>query len=45
MLFLYQIVLHIELVTPTHALRAKRGQHVPTVLSKHEVSHVLNGLK
>lgn len=38
-------MLHVELDAPIHALRAKRGQHLPTVLSKHEVSQVLGGMQ
>jgi integron integrase len=45
LLFLYRNVLHIELDAHIHALRAKRGQHLPTVLSKHEVSQVLGGMQ
>lgn len=41
--FLY--VLHVQLEAPIHALRAKRGQHLPTVLSKHEVSQVMGGMQ
>jgi len=33
LLFLYSNVLKIELTTPVYALRAKRSQHLPTVLS------------
>ena len=40
LLFLYRNVLQIELVTPIHALRAKRAQHLPTVLSNTEVNQV-----
>ena len=40
LLFLYRNVLQIELATPIHALRAKRAQHLPTVLSKAEVNQV-----
>lgn len=45
LLFLYRNVLHIELGATIHALRAKRGQHLPMVLSKHEVSQVLGGMQ
>jgi integron integrase len=45
LLFLYRNVLQIELATPIHALRAKRAQHLPTVLSKTEVNQVLNGIQ
>ncbi len=44
-LFLYRNVLKIELTTPVYALRAKRNQHLPTVLSKNEVDQVLAGCK
>ncbi len=44
LLFLYRNVLHIELCAAIHALRAKPAQHLPTVLSKNEVSQVLNKL-
>ena len=40
----YRNVLIIELATPIHALRAKRNQHLPTVLTKNEVTLVLNGM-
>jgi len=39
-LFLYRSVLQIELATPIHALRAKRAQHLPMVLSKTEANQV-----
>ena len=45
LLFLYRNVLHIELDAPFHALRAKRGQHLPTVISKNEVNQVLGGMQ
>jgi site-specific recombinase XerD len=45
LLFLYRNVLQIELATPVHALRAKRAQHLPTVLSKAEVNQVLSGVQ
>lgn len=45
LLFLYRNVLHVELEAPIHALRAKRGQHLPTVLSRHEVSQVLDRMQ
>ena len=35
----------IELTTPVYALRAKRSQHLPTVLSKNEVNQVLGGMQ
>ena len=37
--------MQIELPTPIHALRAKRAQHLPTVLSKTEVNQVLSGMQ
>jgi integron integrase len=45
LLFLYRNVLHIEFTGPILALRAKRGQYLPTVLSKNEVNQVLNGMQ
>ena len=45
LLFLYRDVLHIELKAPIHALRAKRAQPLPTVLSRNEVNQVLNGMQ
>lgn len=45
LLFLYRNVLHLELEAPLHALRAKRSQHLPTVLSKNEVSQVLSAMQ
>ncbi len=36
--FLYRNVLKIEVATPIHALRAKRAQQLPTVLSKTEAT-------
>jgi integron integrase len=45
LLFLYRNVLHIELDVPINALRAKRSQHLPTVLSKDEAARVLAGLQ
>jgi integron integrase len=45
LLFLYRNVLQIELAAPIHALRAKRAQHLPTVLSKTEVNQVLSGMQ
>ena len=45
LLFLYRNVLQIELDAPIHALRAKRGQNLPTVLSRHEVSQVLDEMQ
>ena len=45
LLFLYRNVLQIELAIPIHALRAKRAQHLPTVLSKTEVNQVLSEMQ
>ncbi|MHB0987805.1 MAG: integron integrase [Bellilinea sp.] len=45
LLFLYRNVLHVELDAPIQALRAKRAQHFPTVLSKDEATRVLAGLQ
>ena len=45
LLFIYRNVLHIELDAPIHALRAKRAQHLPTVLSKDEAARVLAGMQ
>ena len=45
LLFLFRNVLQIELATPIPALRAKRAQHLPTVLSKAEVNQVLSGMQ
>ena len=45
LLFLYRNVLHVELCATIHALRAKRAQHLPTVLSKNEVSQVLGEMQ
>ena len=44
LLFLYRNVLQIDLPVPLHALRAKRSEHLPTVLSKDEVARVLAGM-
>jgi integron integrase len=44
-LFLYRNVLKIELAAPIHALRAKRSQRLPTVLSKSEVSLLLSEMQ
>lgn len=38
-------MLPVELDAPIHALRAKCSQHLPTVLSKHEVSQVLGEMQ
>ena len=43
LLFLCRNVLQIELPVPLHALRSKRSEHLPTVLSKDEVARVLAG--
>lgn len=45
LLFLYRNVLHIDLPIPLHALRAKRSEHLPTVLSKDEVTRVISGMQ
>lgn len=45
MLFLYRNVLQIDLPVPLHALRAKRSEHLPTVLSKDEVARLLSGMQ
>ena len=45
LLFLYRSVLNIELAAPVQALRAKRGQHLPTVLSKDETTRLLAGMQ
>ena len=45
LLFLYRNVLQIELAIPIHALRVKRAQHLPTVLSRTEVNQVLSGMQ
>jgi hypothetical protein len=44
-LFLYRNVLKIELAAPIHALRAKRAQRLPIVLSKTEVSRLLSEMQ
>jgi putative transcriptional regulator len=38
LLFLFRNGLHLELKAPVHALRARQSQHLPTMLSKNEVS-------
>jgi integron integrase len=38
-------VLQIDLAIPIHALRAKPSEHLPTVLSKDEVSRVISGMQ
>lgn len=45
LLFLYRNVLQIDLPVPLHALRAKRSEHLPTVLSKDEVARLLSGMQ
>ncbi|MHB0967147.1 MAG: phage integrase N-terminal SAM-like domain-containing protein [Bellilinea sp.] len=40
LLFLYRNVLHVELDAPIQALRAKRAQHFPIVLSKEEATRM-----
>jgi len=45
LLFLYRNVLQMDLPIPLHALRAKRSEHLPTVLSKDEVVRVLSGMQ
>jgi len=45
LLFLYRSVLKIDLAIPIHALRAKRSEHLPTVLSKEETAQVLSGVQ
>jgi len=45
LLFLYRNVLQIDLPVPLHALRAKRSEHLPTVLSKDEVTRVISGMQ
>ena len=44
LLFLYRNVLQMDIAIPIHALRAKRSEHLPTVLSKDEVARVLAGM-
>ena len=45
LLFLYRNVLFIKLDAPIHALRAKRAQQLPIVLSKDAVTRVLGGMQ
>jgi integron integrase len=45
LLFLYRSVLKIDLAIPIHALRAKRSEHLPTVLSKEDVARVISGVQ
>ena len=44
-LFLYRNVLQIELPVPLHALRTKRSEYLPPVLSKDEVAMILAGMQ
>ena len=45
LLFLYRNVLQINLPVPLHALRAKRSEHLPTILSKDKVVRLLSGMR
>ncbi len=45
LLFLYRNVLQMNLSVPLHALRAKRSERLPTILSKDEVMRVLSGMQ
>jgi len=45
LLFLYRHVLNMDLDTPSQALRAKRPQRLPTVLSKDEVTRILSPMQ
>jgi len=45
LLFLYRNVLHIDLPVPIQALRAIRSEHLPTGLSKDEVTRVISGMQ
>jgi integron integrase len=45
LLFLYRNVLQIDFPVPIHALRAKRSEHLPTVLSKDEVTRVISNMQ
>jgi integron integrase len=45
LLFLYRNVLQMDLPVSLHALRAKRSEQLPTVLSKDEVAKVLSGMQ
>ena len=45
LLFLYRNVLQIDFPVPLHALRAKRSERLPTVLSKAEVTRVISGMQ
>lgn len=44
-LFLYRNVLQMDLPVPLHALRAKRSEHLPKVLSQDEVARLLSGMQ
>ncbi len=45
LLFLYRNVLQIDPPVKLHALRAKRSEHLPTVLSKDEILRVISGMQ
>lgn len=45
LLFLYRNVLQIDFPVAIHALRAKRSEHLPTVLSKDEVTRVISNMQ
>ena len=45
LLFLYRVVLGIELPWMENVIRAKRSQHVPTVLSREEVQRLLANME
>jgi len=45
LLFLYRNVLQKDIAVPIHALRAKRSEHLPTVLSKDEVTRVISNMQ
>jgi len=45
LLFLYRNVLQMDLPVPLHALRARRLECLPTVLSKYEVIRLLSGMQ
>jgi hypothetical protein len=40
--YLYRSVLKIDRIIPIYVLRAKRSEHLPTVLSKEEIAQVLS---
>jgi integron integrase len=44
LLFLYREVLGIPIAVGEHAVRAKRGRHLPEVMTRSEVAAVLNAL-